>query len=887
MSGSRSQINWFVQLLLVFSVSVIILISTLTSNGVYTMSFAKSSDRKIPEIPSGIGEDRGSRSRNNQLRNETGPPSTSSPLVPEAPTNSGTGTLKVKKIMVNDGEGNKKPSDFTINVDGNNPSPQSFPGSSSGTSVELNKGRYSVTETGPTGYTSNPSSGCSGSISPDQERNCTITNVYNKPVPPTGKIIVTKQVVNDGGGNKKPSDFTINVDGNNPSPQSFPGSSSGTSVELNKGRYSVTETGPTGYTSNPSSGCSGSISPDQERNCTITNVYNKPVPPPVTTGKIIVTKQVVNDGGGNKKPSDFTINVDGNNPSPQSFPGNSAGSTVTLNPGNYQVLEQGPISSQFVPGKYTPSYSTECNGVIKAGETNNCIITNKYNPFVPGLLSKLIVTKMVINDGGGNKGPSDFTITVHGNNPSPNSFHGSTSGTNVELKPGRYSVTETGPTSRYTTDYSKDCSGNANANPNSIKCNITNVYQEPGPTSKLIVIKNVDNSLQGSLNKRPSDFAITVHGNNPSPRSFDGKSDSGISVSIYPGSYRVTEKSQSGYTVDYSADCEGNIRSGQTKVCIITNEGTSRSSPIILNRPLVTNITGFSSPYGVTTDTSSGNVYVTNYGRFNTTGTVSIINSTTNTITSSLPVEKNPQAVSYNSANGLAYIANLLSNTLSVVNGTVNKVVNSLQVGKSPGNSPSGIAINPINNTVYTINTGSNTVSVINGTNNQVKGYLSGFFNPSSVSYDPDNDGIYISNKGTNTVSIINGSTNSAVKTVSSGGVLPSASVYNSANGLVYVSNAGSNTVSILNTTTNRVVGVIPVGAGPSGIAYNPDNGKVYVANSVSGTISVINSSSNTVTNTIPVGRTPIGLAYNPINNSIYVANSDSNTVTVIKEINP
>ena len=43
--------------------------------------------------------------------------------------------------------------------------------------------------------------------------------------------------------------------------------------------------------------------------------------PPVTTGKIIVTKQVVNDGGGTKRPSDFTINVDGNNPSPQSFPG--------------------------------------------------------------------------------------------------------------------------------------------------------------------------------------------------------------------------------------------------------------------------------------------------------------------------------------------------------------------------------------------------------------------------------------------------------------------------------------------------------------------------------------------------------------------------------------
>ena len=31
----------------------------------------------------------------------------------------------------------------------------------------------------------------------------------------------------------------------------------------------------------------------------------------------------------------------------------------------------------------------------------------------------LIVTEKVVNEGGGNKKPSDFTITVHGNNPSP------------------------------------------------------------------------------------------------------------------------------------------------------------------------------------------------------------------------------------------------------------------------------------------------------------------------------------------------------------------------------------------------------------------------------------------------------------------------------------
>ena len=36
----------------------------------------------------------------------------------------------------------------------------------------------------------------------------------------------------------------------------------------------------------------------------------------------------------------------------------------------------------------------------------------------------LAVTKKIINEGGGNKNPSDFTITVNGNNPSPSSFRG-------------------------------------------------------------------------------------------------------------------------------------------------------------------------------------------------------------------------------------------------------------------------------------------------------------------------------------------------------------------------------------------------------------------------------------------------------------------------------
>ena len=141
--------------------------------------------------------------------------------------------------------------------------------------------------------------------------------INNEPQP--GTIVVTKQVINEGGGSARPSDFTITVDGNNPTPASFDGSSSGTTVQLLEGRYAVTESGSTpNYDFTLSRGCSGNIRAGESKVCTITNTYSAS-PPPVTTGEIVVTKQVINEGGGSARPSDFTITVDGNNPTPASF----------------------------------------------------------------------------------------------------------------------------------------------------------------------------------------------------------------------------------------------------------------------------------------------------------------------------------------------------------------------------------------------------------------------------------------------------------------------------------------------------------------------------------------------------------------------------------------
>src|SRR5205807_1113323 len=122
------------------------------------------------------------------------------------------------------------------------PTPASFPGNEAGTAVTINAGSYSVGESGPTGYASSLSAGCTGSIAVGQTKTCTVTNNDVQPV-----LTVIKHVINDNGGTATAANFTMSVTGSSPAPASFPGAESpGTSVTINAGSYSVGESGPTG-----------------------------------------------------------------------------------------------------------------------------------------------------------------------------------------------------------------------------------------------------------------------------------------------------------------------------------------------------------------------------------------------------------------------------------------------------------------------------------------------------------------------------------------------------------------------------------------------------------------------------------------------------------------
>ena len=67
---------------------------------------------------------------------------------------------------------------------------------------------------------------------------------------------------------------------------------------------------------------------------------------------------------------------------------------------------------------------------------------------------------------------------------------------------------------------------------------------------------------------------MSVTGGNPSPASFPGEGPPGRSVSLDPGTYRVSIDSTDlfilGYTSAHSPDCVGTIAAGETKTCTVT-----------------------------------------------------------------------------------------------------------------------------------------------------------------------------------------------------------------------------------------------------------------------------------------------------------------------------
>lgn len=269
--------------------------------------------------------------------------------------------------------------------------------------------------------------------------------------------------------------------------------------------------------------------------------------------------------------------------------------------------------------------------------------------------------------------------------------------------------------------------------------------------------------------------------------------------------------------------------------------------------------------------------YITN----NNSDSVSVIDTATNTVVTTIATPGAPVGVTFNSSGTRAYITRWAMNSVSVVDTATHSVVGDIPVGINPY----GIAANPSGTRVYVANFNGHTVSVIDaGTNSVIATILTGKLNV-GVAMSPSGARLYVANGPDNTVTVIDTASNLVVAAIPVGGDAWGIAV-NPAGTRLYLSMSNTNDVRVVDTAANAVIATIPINSRSTGIAVDPTGAHTYVSafDPPFVGVRVIDNGTNTVvaTASLPVSAFPMGLALNDTSSRVYVANQVLDNVSVI-----
>ncbi len=331
------------------------------------------------------------------------------------------------------------------------------------------------------------------------------------------------------------------------------------------------------------------------------------------------------------------------------------------------------------------------------------------------------------------------------------------------------------------------------------------------------------------------------------------------------------------------------------------------------------------NPTGATANPVRNEVYVVNTGDANGNGSVSVIDTATNSIAATIPVHRQPYFISVDSKGERGYVANSGSNDVSVLDLVHHSVLGVIGAGERPGLAkispdgrslavsnrgsgsislfavpPSGLptlrstfdhcpgatdlAIIPLDpaqpsSKVFTACSGGNSVMAVElaqvpgtweakqdppSTRDRLLAYLKVGENPVQFAVKPDGGELFVSNYGSDSFSEISTWTNDVGGTYKIG-MQPSQGVVTADNGTLWVTNFGADSISLYSIDDGRIAGSVPAGGAPDAIAMSADEHLVLAANSRSGDVAVIRTISNhagpELLTMLPAGGNPNSIA--------------------------
>ena len=269
---------------------------------------------------------------------------------------------------------------------------------------------------------------------------------------------------------------------------------------------------------------------------------------------------------------------------------------------------------------------------------------------------------------------------------------------------------------------------------------------------------------------------------------------------------------------------------------------------------------------------TSHTAYVVNVG-----GTVTPIDTSTNTAGTPIVVGSGPEGVAITPDGKTAYVANMGLGSVTPIDTSTNTAGTPIAVGSGPD----AIAITPDGKTAYVANFNADSVTPIDASTNTAGTPIAVGSGPDAIAITPDGKTAYVTNFNADSVTPIDTSTNTAGPPIAVGSA-PFGVAITPDGKTVYVANFNADSVTPIDTSTNTAGPPIAVGSAPFGVAITPDGKTVYVTNFNSGSVTPIDTSTNTAGPPIAVGSGPVAVAITPDGKTAYVANDGSGSVTPI-----
>ena len=300
----------------------------------------------------------------------------------------------------------------------------------------------------------------------------------------------------------------------------------------------------------------------------------------------------------------------------------------------------------------------------------------------------------------------------------------------------------------------------------------------------------------------------------------------------------------------------------------VINSTTNRDiSPIALSM--------FSDPQSLIVNPSNNLIYISNYG----SGNVAAIDPKNYSIIKSIAVGNGPGGIASDSSNNLVYVSNTFSSTIHSIS-VINTSKNTVSSNISGINDASALTVDTNNGAIYVSDYPY--VSIYNISMHRFIKNITVSTLSYGVIYDNINKMVYLTDYGTNIVTVINTTTESIQGNISLPENDPTALSINLIDNEIYV--AASGDLCIINGTTNSISSVLNMNAQIVGVSFDPLLDDMFIT--TSGGVFLVNTANLIVeTLSIKLGYSPYNNIYfNMYKNQIYVIDSSTDTLYTIVE---